>query len=657
MNPRKTGAEKRADRLAQRTAITPLIYPTPVNLTCTNILLIDERVADVSAFTTATNTNTFPITYAKSSTKSDMDLVLDQFTTIDRLAIVFSGSQAFAKPFLDKQPLFTEGPDAFTTGNLAWFIATIKKHSIKHIDFLACDTLSYQSYKDFYQTLSTETGVIVGASSDRTGNIKYGGDWVMESTSENVELIYFTQSIGYYQFLLDTMPTWADLTTGYPDGMAVAGNYMYVALNDNDFIAKVNLHDPTIFDLSWSETGSGPIGLTIHDGYIYVANYNSTYVGKISLDNPSIDFNHNWADMDGGSPFDVKIAGNYLYVSIPVAGTINKVSLIDPVNDITYNWASPGEYPMGIDIKDNYLYSANNNSYTIGRVSLIDPDNDTNVNWFATDNVDPTAIAIYGGYLYFTDDYSGYYVKRISLANRYTDNNLSWAQTSDYSEALIIHPPFLYASIIDYYLIERTAVPLAPIAGICFPANTPMCIDQGTVNISQIDPKNHTLGGQPIRAITQTHLLDKDLVCFERDALNHGIPRKRTIMSRDHCIFYRGKMTPAHIFIGKHEGVTTVPYNGETMYNILLDRHQTVNVNGLTCETLDPENVIAKLYMGNYNPNTTAIITDRLNKFAVEKRTTERKNRRQRIFRYVIRSPNVIGILVLSNWREVHKSL
>ncbi|MEI7719540.1 MAG: DUF2240 family protein, partial [archaeon] len=33
---------------------------------------------------------------------------------------------------------------------------------------------------------------------DETGNVKYGGDWIMESTNTDIELIYFKKSIEYY---------------------------------------------------------------------------------------------------------------------------------------------------------------------------------------------------------------------------------------------------------------------------------------------------------------------------------------------------------------------------------------------------------------------------------------------------------------------------
>jgi hypothetical protein len=44
--------------------------------------------------------------------------------------------------------------------------------------------------------------VVVGASDDKTGNIKYGGDWVLESTGEDVEKVYFTSGIEYHTYLL-----------------------------------------------------------------------------------------------------------------------------------------------------------------------------------------------------------------------------------------------------------------------------------------------------------------------------------------------------------------------------------------------------------------------------------------------------------------------
>jgi len=82
-------------------------------------------------------------------------------------------------------------------------IAMIKEFGVKHMDYLACDTLHYPIWKAYYGLLTEATDVVIGASDDETGNIKYGGDWVMETTGKDIEVLYFTKSIEYYKYVLN----------------------------------------------------------------------------------------------------------------------------------------------------------------------------------------------------------------------------------------------------------------------------------------------------------------------------------------------------------------------------------------------------------------------------------------------------------------------
>jgi hypothetical protein len=50
------------------------------------------------------------------------------------------------------------------------------------------------------------------------------------------------------------------------------------------------------------------------------------------------------------------------------------------------------------------------------------------------------------------------------------------------------------------------------------------------------------------------------------------------------------------------EDVKKIDYDGHILYNILMDDHETVNVNNLVCETLHPENIVAELYRNYTNP-------------------------------------------------------
>jgi alpha-tubulin suppressor-like RCC1 family protein len=63
--------------------------------------------------------------------------------------------------------------------------------------------LKYDNWQNYYNIILSNTTANIGASNDRTGNLKYGGDWTMESTGQDIEDIYFNSQIQNYQQLLD----------------------------------------------------------------------------------------------------------------------------------------------------------------------------------------------------------------------------------------------------------------------------------------------------------------------------------------------------------------------------------------------------------------------------------------------------------------------
>lgn len=157
-----------------------------------------------------------------------------------------------------------------------------------------------------------------------------------------------------------------------------------------------------------------------------------------------------------------------------------------------------------------------------------------------------------------------------------------------------------YGCVSRYVAIPKPTPPKPePISNICFPGNTPIATDQGMIPIKKIDIKVHTINGRPIVAITKTKSDSDYLVCFEKDCLGQYYPYHNTTMSKDHTVFCGGKMIRAEAFLGKVEGVKKVKYQGQVLYNILLEEAYAVKVNNLICETLHPDNLIAKLYTSN----------------------------------------------------------
>jgi len=128
----------------------------------------------------------------------------------------------------------------------------------------------------------------------------------------------------------------------------------------------------------------------------------------------------------------------------------------------------------------------------------------------------------------------------------------------------------------------------------CFPAGTPVQTDQGEMVIEQLVPGEHTVRGKMIVAITQTRPLQKHVVCFKKDSLCRNVPSQQTLCSKEHKVLYRGEMTKARDLADMCKNVKKVSYNGETLFNVLLEKHGKMLVNNMICETLHPENISAK---------------------------------------------------------------
>ena len=78
-------------------------------------------------------------------------------------------------------------------------------------------------------------------------------------------------------------------------------------------------------------------------------------------------------------------------------------------------------------------------------------------------------------------------------------------------------------------------------------------------------------------------------------------------------------MIKAKNFINKFENVKKVRYTGEILYNVLMEEHNKMMVNNLICETLNPENTIAKLYtiLQTVNPREKERLIKSFNEYTI----------------------------------------
>jgi len=193
-----------------------------------NILLIKDDVHQKNKLYQATNQNTLPVIYYEYSTKQELNELISKIPNLKRIAIAFHDAYLNQnETFLDNQPLFTQqdlsqSDKELYSDNLKFFIQ-LKDFNIENLDFLVCNSLNYDTWKLFYQIIQNEIGIVIGASNDKTGNLKYGGDWELENTQEIIKNIYFSDLIENYSSTLDT--TIINTNTDITQSLIVSYNF------------------------------------------------------------------------------------------------------------------------------------------------------------------------------------------------------------------------------------------------------------------------------------------------------------------------------------------------------------------------------------------------------------------------------------------------
>ena len=231
----------------------------------------------------------------------------------------------------------------------------------------------------------------------------------------------------------------------------------------------------------------------------------------------------------------------------------------------------------------------------------------------------------------YTNNVEGSYTYDFALARYNSDGTLDtsfgtngivttdFGETNDFaysivlqSDGKIVAAGYSNAS----FALARYIGDTLPVVPICFPAGTPIETDQGSIAIEKIDSKINTIRGKKIVAITKTVTIEDTIICIEKDALDLNIPSQKTFISRNHKLLYNKQMVKAKNLVGEVEGVYNKKYNGEILYNVLLETCENMIVNNLIVETLHPENIVAKLYNGSHNAEEKNNIIVHINKCA-----------------------------------------
>jgi len=385
----------------------------------------------------------------------------------------------------------------------------------------------------------------------------------------------------------ETADTVTVITEGVEDGQAV-----FIELNGSIYTANVSNNNATV---------------TITAGVLQ------------DLSSGSYAMTANVSDAVGNAATTVTSSSFLVDTSPPILSVVTAITAHSSVTTPSFTFTSSEEGIITSTlafttqntavIGDNTIIfdSLVDGTYTDETVTVTDPANNATVLTIPEFIIDIEApiITLNGNYVTIVDLMTPY----IELGATAVDNVDVTILTSDIvMDSTTIDTSYIGEYIITYAVadsvgnvgtanrIVRVVIPFpSTIVNICFPAGTPVTTDQGQVAIEKLNPDKHTIRGKEIVAITQSRPLQKHIVCFEKDALSKNVPSQQTLCSKNHAIFYKGEMTKARNLVDMCENVTLVDYNGETLYNVLLKKHDKMMVNNLICETLHPQNIAAKI--------------------------------------------------------------
>jgi len=598
----------------------------------TQVMLIDTKL---SYFQKYANANTFPVVYDPMCSGEQLVEVLTQKFpqfNIHRIVVV---SYYENKPvFLDNNPLFESS---------SFIVELIKKFKVANIDFLACNTLQSQEWKNYYSALQRDTSVIVGASDDKTGNIKYGGDWVMESTHEDIKTIYFNEQIQQYASLLDTVTVnnvnyatsydntyaivtgvdsanlpvnWNGTLTIYPSVNISGTVYPVTRIENNSFSQLSGLNTITIPNSittvgTFAFFNTGLTSITLPNvtsigeyAFIYCLNLTSitmpniisielnSFQGCLLLSNIYVGTSNPNYTFSGGALYNNSQTILYYICGINVLTTYTVKSGVTTLyNNLFMNCTTltsiiiPNSViSIGVDTFNN---CSSLQSITAQNVTSIG-DSGFNGCSSLTSVTLPSVTSIGDSGFTGCSSLTSVTLPRVTSIG---DNGFNGCS----SLTSVTLPSII--SIGENAFYGCSSLTSVPQTNICFKAGTKIVTDQGIVSIEKITREN-SIRGKKVLYVSKTENISEDMIIIKKGGLYDSVPNADTYLTEEHKIFYNREMIKVkHLVNG--ETIIRKKMRKEKVYNVLLEGETSGKMiaNGLISETLDPRSPMVKLLL------------------------------------------------------------
>jgi hypothetical protein len=170
------------------------------------LVLINDNIPNLANFVSSLNDTVHYLVYNRNDNISTLlskilGLGILVGNNLDYLAFVFHYNNRYS--FLEDTHFFDKNGENILNSKFTNFVSSIiDLYGIETLDFLACDLASDPLWKQYIDQFSKEYSVKVRASTNDTGNLSNGGDWILETSGEDVTQLYFTEKILNWNGLL-----------------------------------------------------------------------------------------------------------------------------------------------------------------------------------------------------------------------------------------------------------------------------------------------------------------------------------------------------------------------------------------------------------------------------------------------------------------------
>ena len=153
----------------------------------------------------------------------------------------------------------------------------------------------------------------------------------------------------------------------------------------------------------------------------------------------------------------------------------------------------------------------------------------------------------------------------------------------------------------------------APVSTACFTGDAVVKTDQGLLPIKDITA-NHTIDKKMIKGVSKTTYSQNKLIAIAKHAFGKNMPNKKTLVAPFHRFLVDGCFKAA-VELVNNDSVYVTNYKQETLYNVILETQETMKVNNLVAETLNPNTLVAKLFDGSMSKHQRAKVVKSLNSY------------------------------------------